>query len=51
MCKLDVETAIFSGVVHNEVCVCQPLWYERGDKGRVCSLLKALYGLNQASRA
>lgn len=51
LCQVDVETVFLDRVVEEEVYVRQPVVYERGYKGKVCRLLKALNGLKQASRA
>lgn len=49
--QLDVETAFFNGVVDEELYLQQPRGYERGGAGKVCRLVKAIYGLKQAARA
>jgi len=51
LCQLDMETALLNGIVEEEVNVREPAGYERGRRGKVCRLLKALYGLKRASSA
>jgi len=46
-----VETAFLNGTVTEEIYIRQPQGYERGEKGKVCHLLKAIYGLKQAASA
>jgi len=49
--QLDVETAFLNGTVDEELYLQQPRGYERGGAGKVCRLVKAIYGLKQAARA
>jgi hypothetical protein len=45
--QLDIKGAYLNGVVKEELYMKQPTRYEDGT-GRVCRLLKTLYGLKQA---
>ena len=48
---MDVKSAFRNGVLMEEVCVEQPLGYEKeGQEHKVCRLKKALYGLKQVPR-
>jgi len=49
--QLDVETAFLNGTVDEELYLQQPRGCERGEPGKVCRLVKAIYGLKQAVRA
>nr|AAB51275.1 reverse transcriptase, gag, polyprotein [Volvox carteri f. nagariensis] len=48
---LDVRTAFLHGDLDEVVYVDQPEGFVTGERGLKCRLLKALYGLRQASRA
>nr|GEW67770.1 putative ribonuclease H-like domain-containing protein [Tanacetum cinerariifolium] len=50
--QIDVKSAFLYGTIVEEVYVCQPLWFEDPDHpDKVYKVVKALYGLHQASRA
>ncbi|GJS43909.1 putative ribonuclease H-like domain-containing protein [Tanacetum coccineum] len=50
--QMDVKSAFLYGKIEEEVYVCQPSGFEDPDfPDRVYKVEKALYGLNQASRA
>ena len=49
--QLDIKTAFLNGILEEEVYVEQPAGYHEGAADIGCHLLKALYGLRQASRA
>lgn len=42
LCQLDIETALLKGTVEEKVYVRQPSGCERGDRGKVSPLIKAL---------
>lgn len=48
--QLDAVTAFLNGEIEEEIYMLQPERFDDGS-GRVCRLLKSLYGLKQASRA
>ena len=49
--QMDVKTALWNGVVEEEVYVEKPLGFETHDReSHVCRLKKALYGLKQEPR-
>lgn len=48
--QLDNETAFLNGDVDETIYVEQPRGYERGQRGMVYELMKALYLLKQAAR-
>jgi len=45
--QMDVKGAYLNGILKEEVYMCQPEGYEDGS-GRVCKLVKTLYGLKQS---
>lgn len=47
--QFDVKTAFLNGDLEEDVFMKQPIGYDDGS-GKVCKLLKSLYGLKQASR-
>ena len=47
---MDVDTAFLNSELQEEIYMQQPDGYDDGT-GRVCQLLKSIYGLKQASRA
>nr|GEW02541.1 hypothetical protein [Tanacetum cinerariifolium] len=50
--QMDVKSAFLYGTIEEEVYVCQPLGFEDPDyPDKVYKVVKALYGLHQASRA
>nr|GEW06986.1 ribonuclease H-like domain-containing protein [Tanacetum cinerariifolium] len=50
--QMDVKSAFLYGTIEEEVYVCQPLGFEDPDHpDKVYKVVKALYGLHQASRA
>nr|GEV62002.1 hypothetical protein [Tanacetum cinerariifolium] len=50
--QMDVKSAFLYGTIEEEVYVFQPLWFEDPDNpDKVYKVVKALYGLHQASRA
>lgn len=49
LAQFDVKTAFLNGVLHEDVFMDQPEGFDDGS-GRLCKLLKSLYGLKQASR-
>nr|GFA14326.1 hypothetical protein [Tanacetum cinerariifolium] len=52
VCQMDVKSAFLYGKIEEEVYVCQPLGFEDPDHpDKVYKVVKALYGLHQASRA
>ena len=48
--QMDVDTAFLNSDLKEEIYMQQPEGYDDGT-GRVCQLLKSIYGLKQASRA
>lgn len=48
--QMDVDTAFLNSHLDEEIYMAQPEGYDDGS-GRVCQLLKSIYGLKQASRA
>ncbi|GKC81835.1 putative ribonuclease H-like domain-containing protein [Tanacetum coccineum] len=50
--QMDVKSAFLYGTINEEVYACQPLGFEDPDyPDKVYKVVKALYGLHQASRA
>nr|GEU45802.1 putative ribonuclease H-like domain-containing protein [Tanacetum cinerariifolium] len=50
--QMDVKSAFLYGTIEEEVYVCQPLGFEDPDyPDKVYKVVKALYGLHQASKA
>ncbi|GJW76043.1 putative ribonuclease H-like domain-containing protein [Tanacetum coccineum] len=50
--QMDVKSAFLYGTIKDEVYVCQPLGFKDPDyPDKVYKVVKALYGLHQASRA
>nr|GEU49525.1 hypothetical protein [Tanacetum cinerariifolium] len=50
--QMDVKSAFLYGTIEEEVYVCQPLGFEDPDHpDKVYKVVKALYGLHQATRA
>jgi len=47
--QMDVKGAYLNGILKEKVYMCQPEGYEDGT-GRVCELIKTLYGLKQSGR-
>lgn len=47
--QFDIKTAFLYGTLEEDIYMQQPVGYEDGS-GKVCKLLKGLYGLKQASR-
>nr|GFB80221.1 putative ribonuclease H-like domain-containing protein [Tanacetum cinerariifolium] len=50
--QMDVKSAFLYGAIEEEVYICQPLGFEDPENpDKVYKVVKALYGLHQASRA
>lgn len=47
--QFDVKTAFLNGSLQEEIWMCQPEGFEKGE-GKACLLKRSLYGLKQASR-
>lgn len=46
---MDIKGAYLNGILKEKVYMCQPEGYE-DDTGRICELVKTLYGLKQSGR-
>ncbi|MCL1346815.1 hypothetical protein MUX68_14400, partial [Listeria monocytogenes] len=49
---MDVKTAFLNGYIDENIYMDQPEGFvQQGQEGKVCRLLKSIYGLKQASRS
>jgi hypothetical protein len=48
---MDIKTTFLNRKLEEDICIDQPdRFVAKGHEGKVCKLLKSLYGLNQASK-
>ena len=47
--QMDIKGAYLNGILKEHIYMCQPKAYE-DQTGRVCILIKTLYGLKQSGR-